>query len=103
MDLNLIFTILFGAGSGGAIIGVQNVIKAMKSGKVQSEETLLKRIDLDNRKQQQLRETAEKRTEEAENEAEEYRKQRNAAREEVAKLRWWIIEKGLEPPTFGDK
>jgi len=102
MDLNLIFTILFGAGSGGAIIGIQNVIKAMRSGKVQSEETLLSRIDADNKKQQEMRLAAEKRADDAEKEAEGYRKQRNGAREEVARLRWFMIQQGLTPPESGD-
>lgn len=101
MDLNVLFTLLFGAGGAGAVAGILNVIKLMKQGKIESEETLIKRLDVDNKKQQERAEAAEKRADEAETEAEGYRKQRNAAREEVARLRWFLIGNGLEPPEAG--
>jgi dsDNA-specific endonuclease/ATPase MutS2 len=104
IDINTLVVLLFGAGGAGAIAGVVNVIKTLRSGKIENEETLIRRLDADNRKQQELREAAEKRADEAEKEAEVYRKQRNKAREHVAQLRWHIIETyGKQPPKFGEE
>lgn len=102
LDINVLVTLLFGAGAGGIVAGVTNVVKGIRSGKMESEETLLRRIDADNKKQQELRAEAEKRANEAEAEAEEYRKQRNTAQEQLARTRWFMIEQGLEPPQFGE-
>lgn len=103
LDINVLVTLLFGAGAGGAIAGVVNVIKTLRSGKIENEETLIRRLDADNKKQQELRVGAEKRAYEAEKEAEEYRRQRNKAQEELARLRWFYIQKtGEQPPKFGD-
>lgn len=102
-DLNTLISLLFIAGGGGAVAGILNVVKTIRSGKVDNEENLIRRLDADNKKQQTLREAAEKRAEAAEKEAEEYRKQRNHAREELAQLRWHYIDKtGENPPRFGD-
>lgn len=104
LDLNVLVTLLFGAGAGGAVAGILNVIKTLRGGKIENEETLIRRLDIDNQKQQKLREAAETRAEYAEKEAEEYRIQRNKAREELAQLRWHVIEKyGVQPPIIGDK
>lgn len=103
LDLNVLITLLFGAGGTGAIVGLTNVVKTWRGGKIESEETLIKRLDADNRKQQELRIAAERHADEAEAEAEEYRRQRNAAQEKLARLRWHYIEKtGEQPPEFGD-
>jgi hypothetical protein len=102
LDINVLVTLLFGAGAGGAVAGIVNVIKTLRSGKIESEETLIRRLDADNKKQQQLRVEAEKHAEEAEKEAEEYRKQRNKAREQLARIRWHVMQKyGDELTAFG--
>lgn len=102
IDLNVLVTFLLGAGGTGALAGIINVVKTIRGGKIENEENLIKRLDTDNRKQQELREAAEERAEEAEKEAEEYRKKRNEALERTARLRLFIINNNLEPPTFGD-
>lgn len=91
-DINTLISLLFIAGGGGAVAGIINFIKTIRGGKVEKEETLIRRIDDDNQKQKVLREAAEKRTEEAEKEAEEYRKQRNEAREQLARVRWHVMQ-----------
>lgn len=101
-DINVLVTLLFGAGAGGVVAGILNVVKTMRSGKVETEETLLRRIDADNKSQQRLREEAEEEARQARREAEEYRKQRNSALEEAARLRWFMLKNGVEPPKFGD-
>lgn len=103
LDINLLVTLLFGAGGAGAVAGFINVIKTIRGGKIESEETLIRRMDSDNKKQQELRVEAEKRADEAEKEAEGYRKQRNQAQEELARLRWHYIQRtGEQPPKFGE-
>lgn len=103
IDLNTLVVLLFGAGGAGAIAGVVNVIKTLRSGKIETEETLIRRLDADNKAQQERARAAESRAEEAEAEAEGYRKERNAAREELALLRFHVMEKyGERPPTIGE-
>jgi phage-related protein len=102
-DINTLISLLFIAGGGGAVAGVLNFIKTIRGGKVEKEETLIKRLDADNQKQQRRAEDAERRADQAEKDAEEYRLQRNAAREDSARLRWFMIQEGLEPPKFGEK
>lgn len=103
-DLNTMISLLFIAGGGGAVAGILNVVKTFRSGKIENEETLIRRLDSDNKKQKELREIAEARAEQAESEAEGYRKQRNEARESLALLRFHVMEKyGEQPPTFGEK
>ena len=103
-DLNTLISLLFIAGGGGAVAGILNFIKTIRSGKVETEETLIKRLDADNQKQQKRAEEAERRANEAEKEAEAYRIERNQAREELANFRWSVIEKyGPQPPSIGDR
>jgi uncharacterized protein (DUF3084 family) len=91
MDLNVLVTILFGAGGAGAVAGVLNVVKTMRSGKIEKEENLIRRLDAANKAQGERTEVAEKRADAAEQEAEEYRKQRNAAQERLAKIHWYVM------------
>lgn len=93
IDLNLLVTLLFGAGGAGAVAGIQSVVKTLRSGKIENEETLIRRLDNDNKSQQKLREAAEDKADRAEKESEEYRKQRNRAREQLARVRWHVMQK----------
>lgn len=102
MDLSTLIVALFGAGAGGAVSGLISLVRTLRQGKIDNEETLIKRLDTDNKKQQTRADEAEKRADEATVEAEAYRKQRNSAREEAARLRVLMINKGLEPPAIGD-
>lgn len=102
MDINVLVTLLFGGGAGGVVIGIMNVTKQFRSGKIESEDTLLRRIDADNKNQQRLREEAERRAEEAEGEAEGYRRERNRARDQLARVRWHVMQKyGDDLKEFG--
>lgn len=103
VDINTLIGLLFIAGGGGALAGIMNFIKTMRSGKVEKEETLIRRLDDDNKKQKAAREAAEARADEAEKEAEEYRRQRNNAREQLARIRYYAIQKyGDELKQFGE-
>lgn len=97
--LSALLVALFGAGGAGAVSGIITLVKTIKQGKVDSEETLLKRLDADNRQQQERTREAEKRADEAEKEAEAYRRQRDAALEKAARLRLTLIANKIEPPA----
>lgn len=102
IDLNTLVSVLFIAGGGGAVMGIVNVVKTIRSGKIENEDTLIRRLDADNRNQQAARKEAEARADEAEREAEEYRKQRNQAKEKLARIRWHVMQKyGDELQGFG--
>jgi dsDNA-specific endonuclease/ATPase MutS2 len=92
-DPNTLVSLLFIAGGGGVVASIMSVVKTLRSGKIENEETLIKRLDADNKKQQKLRESAESRADQADKEAEEYRKQRNHAREQLARVRWYVMQK----------
>jgi hypothetical protein len=91
-DINTLMSILFIAGGGGALASVMSVVKTIRGGKIENEETLIRRLDADNKKQQELRIAAEKHAEDTEREAETYRKQRNNAREQLARIRWYVMK-----------
>lgn len=100
-DINTLVSLLFIAGGGGAVAGIINLIKTLRSGKIEKDETLIRRMDSDNKKQQSRAEEAERDASEARAETEEYRKQRNEAREQLARLRWQYIQKtGEDPPRL---
>ena len=97
IDLNVLVTFLFGAGGAGAFAGILNVVKTLRSGKIENEETLIRRLDAANKAQGERTNAAEKRADEAEKETEEYRKQRNNAREQLARIRYYVLR------TYGDE
>jgi len=86
--LNIVLVALFGAGAGGAVSGVISLIRTIRQGRVDNEETLIKRLDADNKRQSD-------RAEEAEREAREYRRERDDALDEAARLRRILIENGI--------
>lgn len=104
LDLNTLVTLIFGAGATGAIGGIISVVKTLRGGKIENEETLIRRLDTDNKNQQRRAEAAEEAQREAEKEADEYRKERNRAREQLARIRWYVMRKyGDELNEFGDE
>jgi len=89
--LSTVITLLFGAGAGGAVSGFITLIKTWRQGRTDNEETLINRLDKDNKRQNELREAAEGKVERAELIAQEYRRQRDEARDDVARLRRILI------------
>lgn len=97
-DLNTLVSLLFIAGGGGAVAGILNVVKTLRSGKIESEETLIKRLDASNKEQLERAQRAEKRADELESEAARYRRNREQALEYAARLRVLLIQNQIEPP-----
>lgn len=97
MDLNTLLTLLLGAGGAGAIGSLVSVVRTLRKGKLDDEETLIKRLDASNKDQVEQRKAAEKRADDAEAEAARYRVTRDKALEYAARLRRQLIDAGHEP------
>lgn len=93
--LSTVIVALFGAGAGGAVSGLISLIRTFRQGKVDNEETLIRRLDEDNKRQAIRAQAAEDRADEAEKEAEGYRRERNKALDEVARLKRVLIQHGI--------
>lgn len=97
--LSALLVLLFGAGGAGAASGVVSVIRSLRKGKLDDEETIIKRLDVSNKDHQEAKQRAEKRADELEDEAAKYRRQRDRALEYAARLRVILISNGIEPPS----
>lgn len=88
MDINPLLAILLGAGGTGGLVGLVNVWRTIKSGKIADEETIINR---------QLKEIsrAEIRVNECERSEERMRRQRNSALDQAAHFRRMLIEVGV--------
>jgi|GEM_PF-5894120 len=91
---------LFGAGGAGAVSGIIALIRLIRQGKVENEETLIKRLDADNKRHAERANNAEERADRAEREAEEYRRARDRAQDNAAILRRALIESGIPLPKL---
>lgn len=96
MDLSTVIVALFGAGAGGAVSGLISLVRTWRQGKVDNEETLIRRLDEDNKRQATRAQAAEARADEAEKEAQGYRKERDKAWDEVARLKRVLIVNGIK-------
>lgn len=97
MEFNEVMLLLFGAGGTGALAGLYRVFDSLRSGKLQKEETLIQRLDDNNRRQSERADAAEKRADEAEKEATLYRRQREKALDQAARFRRQLIALNQEP------
>lgn len=84
MNTQDIILLIFGAGGTGALAGIWQIIQALKRGKLDKEETLIKRLD-------EYSKVAEDRAREAEQRAAKYRRQRIRAQDQAAKFRRLLI------------
>jgi|SRR5882757_741602 len=100
-NLEFVLVALFGAGGAGAFSGILSLVRILRQGKIESEETLIKRLDTNNAKQSERADAAETRADAADKDSDRYRKQRDIARERVARLRRVLIDNGIEPPELG--
>jgi hypothetical protein len=89
MNPDIIFAALFGAGGTGALAGAWNIIQSFRKGKLENEETLIRRLDEDNKRQARL-------ADEALSEASRYRRQRNKAQDQAARFRRKLISLGAD-------
>lgn len=94
LTLNQILTLLLGAGGAGGIAGLFNMIRAARRGKLEDEETLIKRLNDDNKNQKE-------RADQAEAEASKMRRQRNVAWDQAARYRRRLIAMGVDEESLG--
>jgi hypothetical protein len=97
-NLNALLVLLFGAGGAGMASGIISVVRSLRKGKLEDEDTIIKRLDSANRENNEARQRAEKRADEAEEETARYRKKRDRALEYAARLRVILINNQIEPP-----
>lgn len=82
-----VLALLLGAGGAGGLAGLINVLMAMRKGRLENEETLIRRLNEDS-KQQGLR------ADEAETRADTLRRQRDTVWEQAAMYRRQLLELG---------
>lgn len=88
-----LLAVLLGAGGAGGLAGLINVYLAARKGKLESDESLIRRLDDDSRRQGQ-------RADEAQRIADLRTRQRNAAWEQAASFRRLLLASGADhvPP-----
>lgn len=84
MNAEFLFAALFGAGGSGALAGLWTIVQSVRKGKLDKEETLIKRLN--DRSQADLIAR-----EEAERDAAKYRMQRIRAQDQAARFRRMLI------------
>lgn len=88
-------SLILGTGMSTAVAGVIRYRDRNQKRKIESEDTLLSRYESENRR-------AKLRADEAEEEAEKYRQQRDIAHEDAARFKRMLIENGIPLPIRDD-
>lgn len=94
MNLELVLGAIFGGGLATLVATVARVIDGRRKGRIESEDSVITRLEAENRK-------ARERADEAEMETEEYRKRMHHAEDEVARYRRALIQAGVDLPDEG--
>jgi hypothetical protein len=94
VNLELILGAIFGGGLATLIATMARVIDGRRRGKIESEDSVLSRLEAENRK-------ARERADEAEMETEEYRKKMHQAEDEAARYRRALIQNSIPMPGEG--
>lgn len=94
MNLELILGAVFGGGLATLIATMARVIDGRRKGKIESEDSVITRLEAENRK-------ARERADEAEMETEDYRKRMHQAEDREARYRRALIENNIPVPGEG--
>lgn len=94
MSLELILGAVFGGGFATLIATVARVIDGRRKGRLESEDSVITRLEAENRK-------ARERADEAEMETEDYRKRMHQSEDELARYRRALIQNGIQMPAEG--
>lgn len=94
MNLELILGAVFGGGFATVIATIARVIDGRRKGKIESEDSVITRLEAENRK-------ARERADEAEMESEDYRKRMHRAEDEAARYRRALIQNDIPVPDEG--
>jgi hypothetical protein len=91
VSLELILGAVFGGGLATLIATMARVIDGRRKGKIESEDSVITRLEAENRK-------ARERADEAEMETEDYRKKMHQAEDEAARYRRLLIQNNIPMP-----
>jgi len=94
MNLELILGAVFGGGFATLLATVARVIDGRRRGKIESEDSVITRLEAENRK-------ARERADEAEMETEDYRRRMHHVEDEAARYRRALIQNGIPVPDEG--
>lgn len=94
MSLELILGAVFGGGFATLIATVARVVDGRRKGKLESEDSVLTRLEAENRK-------ARQRADEAETETETYRRRMHEAEDREARFRRALIQNDIALPAEG--
>lgn len=94
MSLELILGAVFGGGLATLIATMARVIDGRRKGRLESEDSVITRLEAENRK-------ARERADEAEMETEDYRKRMHRSEDELALYRRALIQNGISVPAEG--
>lgn len=89
MNVDQVLTLLLGAGGAGGLAGIYNVWRTSKKGKLEDEETLIKRLDKDNKDKDSSIDRLEK-------DQSKLRAQRNKVWDQAARYRRALIAHGVD-------
>lgn len=94
MNLELVLGAVFGGGFATLVATVARVIDGRRKGKLESEDSVITRLEAENRK-------ARERADEAEMETEDYRRRMHQAEDEAARYRRALIQNDIPVPGEG--
>jgi hypothetical protein len=94
MNLELVLGAVFGGGFATLVATVARVIDGRRKGKLESEDSVITRLEAENRR-------ANGRADEAETETETYRKRMHQAEDEAARYRRALIQNDIPVPSEG--
>lgn len=94
MNLELVLGAVFGGGLATLVATVARVIDGRRKGRIESEDSVITRLEAENRK-------ARERADEAEMETEEYRRKMHQAEDEAARYRRALIQNDIPVPAEG--
>jgi hypothetical protein len=94
VNLELVLGAVFGGGLATLIATMARVIDGRRRGRLESEDSVITRLESENRK-------ARERADEAEMETEDYRKRMHHAEDEAARYRRALIQNSISVPDEG--
>jgi hypothetical protein len=93
VNLELILGVVFGGGTATLIATVYKVVDGRRRGRIESEDSIITRLENENRK-------ARARADEAEEDAERYLKEARQSEAKAARFEVTLIRNGIDVPEF---
>lgn len=98
--LPTLITVLFTSGGIGSLTALRSYFVLRRKGKVETEETIIKRIEKQSVADSARTQAAELRADKAEEETESFRQRLYRSEERAAYFKQFIIGNGLKPPKW---